>query len=39
MDGGGLLYHDKDPIAIAGLLDALVSNARCASRCCAQDAA
>lgn len=27
MDGGGLLYHDKDPIAIAGLLDALVSNA------------
>jgi L-malate glycosyltransferase len=27
MDGGGLLYDDKDPIAIAGLLDALVSNA------------
>jgi Glycosyl transferases group 1 len=27
MDGGGLLYHDKDPIAIAGLVDALVSNA------------
>ncbi len=27
MDGGGLLYRDKDPIAIAGLLDALVSNA------------
>ena len=27
MDGGGLLYHDKDPVAIAGLLDALVSNA------------
>jgi len=28
MDGGGVLYDHKDPVAIAGLLDALVSNAR-----------
>ena len=40
MDGGGLLYHDKDPIAIAGLLDALVSNAALrASVLARQDAA
>ncbi len=27
MDGGGILFDGKDPIEIAGLLDALVSNA------------
>lgn len=28
MDGGGILYHRKDPMEIAGLIDAVVSNAR-----------
>ena len=28
MDGGGILYHRKDPLEIAGLIDAVVSNAR-----------
>jgi len=27
MDGGGVLYDGKDPVQIAGILDALVSNA------------
>lgn len=28
MDGGGILYHRKDPVEIAGLIDAVVANAR-----------
>ncbi len=28
MDGGGILYHRKDPMEVAGLIDAVVSNAR-----------
>ena len=28
MDVGGILYHRKDPMEIAGLIDAVVSNAR-----------
>ena len=40
MDGGGVLYGHKDPIEIAGILDALVSNAALrASVLEAQDAA
>jgi L-malate glycosyltransferase len=27
MDGGGVLYRDKDPVTVAAILDALVSNA------------
>jgi glycosyltransferase involved in cell wall biosynthesis len=26
MDGAGVLYHDKDPMHVAGLMDAIVSN-------------
>lgn len=40
MDGGGVLYGRKDPIEIAGILDALVSNATLReSVLAAQDAA
>lgn len=28
MDGGGILYDRKDPVEIAGLVDAVISNAR-----------
>lgn len=28
MDGGGILYHRKDPVEIAGLIDAVVTHAR-----------
>lgn len=28
MDGGGILYHRKDPMEVASLIDAVVSNAR-----------
>ncbi len=28
MDGGGLLFHDKDPVAVASLVDAVVADAR-----------
>ncbi len=28
MDGGGILYHRKDPVEIAGLIDAVVANTR-----------
>lgn len=27
MDGGGILYHRKDPVEVAGLIDAVVSDA------------
>lgn len=27
MDGGGILYHRKDPVEVAGLIDAVVANA------------
>lgn len=28
MDGGGILYHRKDPVEVAGLIDAVVTRAR-----------
>ena len=40
MDGGGILYHRKDPVEVAALVDAVVSNASLRERVVdAQDAA
>jgi glycosyltransferase involved in cell wall biosynthesis len=32
MDGAGVLYHDKDPLHVAGLMDGIVSNAALRAR-------
>jgi glycosyltransferase involved in cell wall biosynthesis len=40
MDGGGILYEDRDPMHVAGIIDAVVSDAALADRVVAsQDAA
>ncbi len=40
MDGAGILYHDKDPIRVAALIDQVVTDRRMADRIIeSQDAA
>ncbi len=40
MDGGGILYEDRDPMQVAGIIDAIVSDTALADRVVAsQDAA
>lgn len=40
MHGGGVLYHDKDPLAVAALMDAILSDAAaCDAVVASQDAA